>query len=102
AAEEVRRARGVSPPRTQPRGLHKTPLAGPDLDGGTRMSRWRIVVVLALVAVPFLVLAGGGEHFLYGGGVGVVGWGALVVAPGPGDLRGASRARERELGARRR
>ncbi|MBI1913201.1 MAG: 50S ribosome-binding GTPase [Planctomycetes bacterium] len=61
------------------------------------MSRWRIVVVLALVAVPFLVLAGVGSYWLWVSGLGLLVWWPMMALVALGYCLGAYWQRKQML-----
>jgi len=79
ASPAAQGGRGRGAPRSLP---HKA--AG--VVEGTHMSRWRIVVVLVLVAVPFLVLAGAGSYWLWESRLGLLVWWPMN-GPGGAGLR---------------
>src|SRR5436309_2756633 len=61
------------------------------------MSRWRIVVVLVLVAVPFLVLAGAGSYWLWISGRGLLVWWPMMALAALGYILGAYWQRKQML-----
>jgi predicted GTPase len=61
------------------------------------MSRWRILVVAFLVAVPFLTLAGVGSYYLWKEGLGYTLWWPLAACMALGYLLGWTWQRKQQL-----
>jgi predicted GTPase len=61
------------------------------------MSRWRIIVVLILVAVPLLVLAGAGSYWLLVSGYGLLVWWPMMALVALGYFLGAYWQRKQML-----
>jgi small GTP-binding protein len=61
------------------------------------MSRWRILVVVGLVGVPFLALAGIGSYFLWRQGWGFVAWWPMMLCMAAGYFLGWYWQHKRQL-----
>jgi hypothetical protein len=61
------------------------------------MSRWRIVVVILLVLLPFILLAGIGSYHLWATGLGLLAWSGMMLCMSAGYLIGWYWQRQRRL-----
>ena len=50
------------------------------------MSRWRVILVVLLLGLPFLLLAGVGTYYLWSLSWGIVTWAVMVVSMSAGYL----------------
>src|SRR5262245_16220824 len=64
---------------------------------GRCMSRWRVVVVLVLIAFPVVILAGAGVYFLWKEGIGFYLWWPMAACMALGYLLGWYWQRKRQL-----